>query len=119
MNHSVWNASDLEQTLKTTGSYTKAAEHYGVTRQRVQAISVKLLGVERCKELITHAHNKYESCLGCQQAISKDRPYAARGLCVYCYRPAYWLERKQQAQAGASEALESDWSALKYALGIT
>lgn len=119
MSKSTWNAADLEQTLKTTGSYTEAAKHYGVTRQRVQVIAVKLLGAERCKELIAGAHNKHVVCKECQEAFSAESPHAARGLCVFCYRPMYWRKRKQQAQLKAAEALETDWQALKGALGMS
>lgn len=119
MSKSTWNAADLEQTLRTTGSYTEAAKHYGVTRQRVQVIAVKLLGAERCRELITGAHNKYEVCKGCHEVFSAESPHAAGGLCVSCYRPMYWRKRKQQAQSKAAAALETDWQALKNALGTT
>lgn len=119
MNKSTWTAADLEQTLKTTGSYTEAAKHYGVTRQRVQVIAVKFLGAERCKALIAGAHNKHVVCKECHEVFSAESPHAARGLCVYCYRPLYWQEKKQQVQLKAAEALETDWQALKGALGMS
>ncbi len=119
MSRATWDATDLEQTLERTGSYARAAEHYGVTRQRVQAIAVNLLGVERCKKLIVGAHHKYEVCQTCHEAFSDDNPHAAHGLCVFCYRPTYWQECKQRDQAKPDAALETDWQALKGALGIT
>lgn len=95
---STWDPVLLESRLMKERSYAKVAPYYGVSRQRVHAVAVKLLGAERCRDLVKGAHHKYSECVECHRSFTKRIPHAARGLCVLCYRPITYRERKARQQ---------------------
>lgn len=116
MRNTTWNTAKLEQVLKDTGSYTKTAQHFGVSRQRVHAIAQVLLGPERCKELVSGTHHRYEQCVECNAPFDEDNPHRGKGRCGRCHRRHAYNARKSRLKEVDAQQAQSAWEDLKYAL---